>query len=126
MSDVKFRAFVTEFQNGLPAPPVDAEDIRRMWEFINRTRAEAANAGVRGKVSLTSAMWENACGPGANIGAVWVRTSLIELVQSSGLLKPWEEESGLDYRVFKVAVVYPMRIGSFDPEEFIKQLNEEQ
>jgi hypothetical protein len=123
MPDERFQLFWDEFETGTPAPPVDPADIRRMWELFTRLKAAAETSTHRGSVFLNAIADRVAWTPGANIGAVWVRTSLIEILHRTGVLKAWERGSDYEKRVFEVAAVYPMLIGEFDGEEFLRQVD---
>ena len=122
MSDEELATFVKAFESGTPTPAVDPEDIRRMWEFMNRVRAERRDAGVHGLGAVNARLYKDICQPGVNLVAVWVRTGLVEFLHRTGSLQHWEPGSEYEKRVFEVAAVYPMRIGEFDGEEFLRQV----
>ena len=93
-----------------------------MWELFARLKADAETRTHRGSVFLKAIADQVAWKQGTNIGAVWVRTSLVEILHRTGVLKAWEPGSEYEMRVFEVAAVYPMRIGEFDAEEFLRQV----
>jgi hypothetical protein len=126
MADDPIAKFMSEFENGTPAPAVDAADIRRMWEFVSRVREQYPDAGTPGTVCLRSVpLAEDVCGPDANLGAVWVRTGLMDIFVRTGMLKPWTPGSEYEKRVLDVAASFPTRMGSFDGEEFLRQVGEQ-
>ena len=123
MPDEELQAFLKDFKSGTPVPPVDPADIGRMWEFVKRTRAEAVQHGVKGKIGFTSASMNGVCTPGANIGAVWARAAFIELLQTTGAIKALEPGSDLEKRVFDLLAIYPIQMGEFDGDEFLRRLH---
>lgn len=105
-----------------PIPPVDPADLRSVWEMQRELQAHSPGGGG---VILDVEMYKSACSPGADVGSVWFRTSLI------GMLRPWIREGAVDDAVFKVAATFPMNgmaVGvprqglPFDVQEFLRQI----
>lgn len=121
MPDDLIAGFIEDFKNGVPTPTANPADIRRMWEFTSKIREEqgATNAHIGFRpAGLPIGV------PEASLGAVWVRTGLLDLLVQTGVLKPWTPGSEYEQRVFEVAANFPIRVGEFDEEEFLRQLGE--
>lgn len=82
-------------------------------------------------VLIGDEMYKRACSPGADVGAVWFRASIIGILDMLGMLRPWIHEGAVADAVFKVAATFPMNgmvIGvprqgfPFDVEEFFSQV----
>jgi hypothetical protein len=70
------------------------------------------------------AVLAGACGPGANVFAVWARSALLEMLVHQGLLTPWERGTQLDDAVFDVAATFPIPgVDRFDPDAFLQRLS---
>lgn len=119
MTDEELDAFVRDFENGTPTPPVDPADIRRMWEFRCKVREEHGatdtHIGLR-SVGLPVGI------PEASLGALWVRVGLMDVLVRTGILKPWTPGSTHERRVFEVVATFPMRVGEFDEAKFLKEI----
>jgi hypothetical protein len=126
MGDGGFEQFLREFESGAPTPVVDPADIKRIWELTNRLQADARERGVQGFVSFAGVLYEDACGPGANVAAVWLRTGLLQALQQSGLLKPWKPDSEFEKRLFEVVAVFPVAAGNFDADLLVEQLGDQE
>ncbi len=89
-----------EIAKGGPIPPVDAEDLKRIWGLYRDT----GNAGA-----ISFEILEAVCSPGANVSAVWGRSSMLTMLRVTGqCLSPWQHEEDLDDIVFRVAATFPM------------------
>ena len=120
MADDPMAGFLDDFNNGTPAPAVDPSDIRRMWEFMSRLKQEHPNIEIAGSAVFRTVRSEDVYAPKANVGAVWVRAGLIDILLRTGELKPWVADSDYEKRVYEVAAAFPMRVGTFDGEEFLR------
>lgn len=108
---------------------VDPADLRSVWEMQRESQAR-----IPGQHTAISAEFYNrACSPGANVGAVWFRASMLGMLEMLGILAPWIHESVLADAVFKVAATFPMKgmaIGvqrqglPFDVQEFLSLIAE--
>jgi hypothetical protein len=117
-----------EISKGAPIPPVDAEDLKRMWGLYRE-------AGMRGAGAMSFRVLEEVCSPGANVGAVWSRHSMLSMVLlCSEFLAPWQNGEELNDVVFRVAATFPMEgmkrgvvysEWPFDLDAFLDRLREE-
>ena len=82
---------------------------------------------------ISAEKYKQACGPEADVRAVYERVSQLWMMQEVGMLAPWLRDGVPDDAVFHVAATIPMnrmQIGvvynkpPFDVEEFIKQVEE--
>jgi hypothetical protein len=110
-----------------PIPPVDPADLRSVWEMQREVQARTAAQHT----AISAEIYKGACSPGANVGAVWFRASLIGMLEMLGVLRPWIHEGVVADAVFKVAATFPMNgmaIGvprqglPFDVQELISQI----
>lgn len=110
-----------------PIPPVDPADLRSVWEMQREVQARTAGQHT----TISAEIYKRACSPGANVGAVWFRASLIGMLEMLGVLRPWIHEGVVADAVFKVAATFPMNgmaIGvpqqglPFDVQELISQI----
>jgi hypothetical protein len=110
-----------------PIPPVDPADLRSLWEMQREVQARTAGQHT----AISAEIYKRACSPGANVGAVWFRASLIGMLEMLGVLRPWIHEGVVADAVFKVAATFPMNgmaIGvprqglPFDMQELISQI----
>jgi len=110
-----------------PIPPVDPADLRNVWQMQREVQARPPGEHIGSAIEL----YKDACSPGANVGAVWFRASLLGILEMLGILKPWIHEGVMSDAVFKVAAVFPVKsmpVGvpqqelPFDVEEFMKQV----
>ena len=82
---------------------------------------------------ISAQKYKQACGPEADVRAVYERVSHLWMLREVGVLATWLHDGVPDDAVFHVAATIPMsrlQIGvvhkkpSFDVEEFIKQVEE--
>ena len=101
-------------------PAVDPADLRSVWEMQRGFQARAS--------LIDHEFYKRACSPGANVGAVWFRASLVGMLEMIGMLAPWIQEGVIADAVFHVAATFPMKgmaIGvprqglPFDVQEFL-------
>jgi hypothetical protein len=125
MADASIPSY-KDYREGEPIPPVDPEDLKRMWRLRPPSSWEDQRA---------------ACGPGADIAAIWRRRSMIWMLadfDSGQLLAPWQHGEKLDDAVFRIAATFPLREHKhrgykiagdehfgFDPNAFVQRLIEE-
>ncbi len=114
---------------GKPIPVVDPVDIRRVWAFIAKVGAapshdkEQKAAEQPSSIGVSFESLAQECSHGADIFAVWLRTSILGLLSQQGLLNPWLHNGEPDDRVFQVAASFPIAgIERFNPHEFLEQL----
>jgi hypothetical protein len=113
--------------SGGSVPPVDPADIRSVWTM--QSEIQARNPGQQ--IGISADAYQRACGPGADIRAVFERVSLLGLLQIAGMLSPLLGNGVPDDAVFDVAATIPMsrmqrgvvyNKPPFDVDEFIKQV----
>jgi hypothetical protein len=120
------------YAEGEAIPPVDPEDIKRMWEYEHTHRQVGADGGkwlrdLKGTLS-----------PEAEFSDVSSRHGMIGTLTIYKLLAPWQHGEELDEAVFQIAATIPLRylkhkpymIGGderfgFDPNAFVQKLIEE-
>jgi len=115
--------------SGGSVPPVEPADLRSVWTM--QSDAQAQNPGKQ--IGISADVYQRACGPEADVRAVFARASLLGLLEIGGMLSPWLNDGVPDDAVFHVAATIPMnrmQIGvvynkpPFDVDEFIKQVEE--
>jgi len=116
-----FRAFLKEAEEGAAIPPVDEHDLKRMHELsVERAKRYVGKDGV---VSLESTA--QACSPGANLPAVWLRHTQLRQLYRQGLLAEWQHGTALEDSVFRLAATFPMKGSQLDQEKFLRTLRKE-
>jgi hypothetical protein len=113
-----FRAFIKAAEEGAVVPPVAEQDLKCLHEL--RVERAKRYCGKDGVMSIDSMY--RACGPGANLPAVWLRHSQLRSLYKQGLLEEWTHGTALDDAVFRVAATIPMNGTQFDQEVFLRQL----
>jgi hypothetical protein len=117
-----------ESQEG-DVPAVSPDDLKKVWQLS--AEFEARNPGMCG--SIGSTVYDNVCGPGADVISVWYRSSMLWALKQMipEQLAVWTHDGELDDAVFQVAATFPMekmRTGvvregpPFDVAEFVKQI----
>jgi hypothetical protein len=108
-------------------PPVEPADLRSVWTM--QSEVQALRPGEQ--IAISAEKYKHACGPEADVRAVYERVSHLWMLQEVGMLAPWLRNGMPDDAVFHVAATIPMgrmQIGvvykkpPFDAEEFIKQV----
>jgi hypothetical protein len=115
-----FRAFLHQAEAGASIPAVDEQDLKRLHELcVERAKRYVGKDGV---ISVDTTA--QACSPGANVPAVWLRHTQLRTLYRQGLLAPWQHGTQLDDAVFRLAASIPMNGVQLDQEEFLRQLRE--
>jgi hypothetical protein len=113
--------------SGGSVPPVDTADLRSMWTM--QSEMQALHPGQQ--IGIAADAYKRACGPEADVRAVYERVSHLWMLREVGVLATWVHDGVPDDAVFHVAATIPMsrmQIGMvyqkppFDLEEFIKQV----
>ena len=117
-----------------PVPAVDPADLKSVWAI--QTDSETLASGEHFAIGVD--LYERACSPGADVRAVFIRVSMLQMLksmsESGGVISPWLHHGKPDDAVFKVAATFPMirmqpgvrRRGlPLDVEELIRQIREE-
>jgi hypothetical protein len=103
---------------------VDPADLSAVLKFMREVQAR--HKGQCG--SIDARVYERLCSPGANVGAVWFRASMLGMLDM--VMPGWMENADTD-KVTKVAATFPMKnmkVGvvhdgpPFDLQEFLKQV----
>ena len=116
-----------QFESGTPLPPVSVDDMKRVWHMVDAVKPEVveqgAEAGAR-SVGIHARLIAERCEPGANVQAVFFRTTLLRYLYETGLLDEWREGDGLSDSVFQVSANFPMEFGDrgFDSAAFVSRL----
>jgi hypothetical protein len=111
-------------QAGEPIPAVSSGDLRGVWDLTHEAGADLvgsrkADVGIGYDVAVLA----QACGPGADVIAVWARSALLDVLVRQGLLTPWLRGTQLDDAVFDVAASCPIPgFDRFDPDAFLERL----
>jgi hypothetical protein len=122
----RFMAFFLRDQ-GAPVHPVDSADLLSVWKLSHEI-----SSSLEGQpVSVSMGTYERACRPGADIQAVWYRTSVLALMAGPmKLLDNWTHDGKLDEDVFRVMADFSVKnMGPgahqglpLDVKEFLKQI----
>ena len=115
---VSFRAFIKAAEAGAPIPPVTEEDLKRLQQLC--IEVTKRYCGKDGAPSLE--LIARACGPDANLPAVWVRHVQLRSLVRQGTLANWEHGNTLDDAVYRAAATVPMNGIYLDEEAFVRQL----
>jgi hypothetical protein len=120
------------YAEGEPIPPVDAEDIKRMWEY-ERTHTKVNAIGWQWLQGLKAVL-----SPEAEFSDVSSRHRMITTLIICKLLTPWQNSEDLHEAVFRIAATFPLHevkhksymiAGDehfgFDPNAFVQKLIEE-
>jgi hypothetical protein len=116
-------------QDSGSVPPVEPADLRSVWTM--QTGVQALRPGEQIMISAESC--KQACGPEADVRAVYERVSHLWMLREVGVLATWVHDGVPDDAVFHVAATIPMsrmQMGvvyqepPFDLEEFIRQVEE--
>lgn len=115
---------------GEPVPQVDPEDLKALRQEMRNLQSRHSGRNVAIGFHLMQAV----CKPGANVEALWYRSSMIwALTQFAQVqMAPWIKEEEVSDAVFRIMATIPMEwIGTtereglpFDVEEFFRQLRE--
>lgn len=99
-----FRAFIRAAEPGASIPAVDEQDLRALHESaVDRAKRYCGKDGVI-SIELTA----RACGPQANVHAVWLRHTQLRSIFREGRRTGWQRGTMLDLAVFRVAATIPM------------------
>jgi hypothetical protein len=113
-----FRAFIQAAEQGATIPHVDENDLKALQELaVERAKRYCGKDGVI-SIELTA----RACGPNANVPAVWLRHTQLRSIFREGRLAEWQRGTMLDQAVFRVAATMPMSGAKLDHDVFIQNL----
>jgi len=113
-----FRAFLNAAEQGADIPAVDERDLKSLHELcVERAKRYCGKDGV-----VTMESMVRACGPKANLPAVWLRHSQLRALYRHGLLGEWQHGTALDDAVFHLAATIPMKGVELDQDVFLEKL----
>ncbi len=118
-------SFMQGVDQGAAIPPVDPIDLRHVLELYERVDAQRHNLGMEGSCAIETDLMATECSPGADVGAVWVRSALLGLMVKQGVLADWQHGTQLDDGVYQVAATIPLNGFQCDPVAFARRLREE-
>ena len=115
---------------GEPVAEVDPDDLKMFWQqgCTLQARQPGQNVGIGFEVVKAI------CKPGANLQAVWYRSSMIQVLNriAQEQLAPWVKDEEVSDAVFRTMATIPMEwVGHtereglpFDVKEFFRRLRE--
>ena len=113
-----FHIFIQAAEQGATIPPVDENDLKALHELaVDRAKRYCGKDGII-SIELTA----RACGPTANVPAVWLRHTQLRSIFREGRLAEWQRGTMLDQAVFRVAATMPMQGTRLDHDVFIQNL----
>jgi hypothetical protein len=119
------RSTVDRLGFGKPLPPVNAEDLKRVWRLIQQVAIDRPDArGAQGGASIHLRLITEQCEAGADVFAVFFRASILQHLLQKGLLDKWSDGNELGDSVFHAGASCPMEMGdlALDPEAFIERV----
>ncbi len=115
-----FRVFIKAAEEGAAIPPVDEHDLKCLHELcVERAKRYCGKDGV-----VTLDAMARACGPRADLPAVWLRHTQLRSLYRHGRLAEWQHGTALDDIVFRVAATIPMNGVNPDQEVFLRHLRD--
>ena len=114
-------------QDSGSVPPVQPADLRSVWTMQNDIQALRPGE----QIGISADAYKRACGPEADVRAVYERVSHLWMLREVGVLATWVHDGVPDDAVFDVAATIPMsrmqrgvvyKEPPFNVEEFIKQV----
>jgi hypothetical protein len=121
----RFMAFFLGVDQGAATPPVNPIDIRHLLELHEKLNARHRDAATEGCGAIGASLMASVCSPGADMGAVWLRASLLGIMLKQGVLAEWQRGTELDDAVYRVAATIPLNGAQLNPSAFVSRLREE-
>jgi hypothetical protein len=91
-----------------PVAAVAPADLKSVWAMQDDVQARSPGQ----RVAISAGLWKSACSPGADVGAVFFRVSMLRILQrlsgSGELISPWLHDGKPDDAVFRVVATVPM------------------
>ena len=116
-----FRAFIKDAEGGASIPAVGEHDLKCLHELcVERAKRYVGKDGV---ISLEATA--QACSPGANVPAVWLRHTQLRHLYRQGFLAEWQHGTALEDCVFQLAATFPMKGSHLDQEDFLRTMRKE-
>ena len=126
------------FMKDGPIPAVEPADLKSAWAMSEELKKDLAKVIPNQHVGISFDCCKRVCSPGADVGAVWYRVSMIGLLQMMSKEAGEPALSGLtdgkpSDAVFKALATLPMTGMNpgvahdglpFDPEELVRLIKE--
>src|ERR1051326_6253949 len=115
----------SSFGFGKPLPPVNAEDLKRVWRLIQQCAIDRPDAGgAQGGTSIALRLIAQQCEAEADVLAVFFRASILQHLSQKGLLDKWRDGNEFGDSVFQAGATCPMEMGDLglDPDAFIERV----
>jgi hypothetical protein len=91
---------------GVPLAAVDPADLKAVWQVWRKLSPLAGGH----QAAIDVELYQSACRAGADVFAVWYRSSLLALMAGPmQVLGPWMYDDELDEAVFRVMAVFRMK-----------------
>jgi len=120
-------SFYGNLRDGVPAPPVDPGDLKRLWEFARTVRTKhASRQSVEGtgSIGIEPRLVAQQCSPGVNVAAVMFRCQFLQMFIQLGSLAPWLHGENPDEFLFQIFATYPVHTGQFDSDALLHHIRE--
>jgi hypothetical protein len=99
-----------------PIPPVDPADLKSIWAMQEELKRDfekrVPNRAPNQDFSVSINNYKRVCSPGANVGALWYRLSILEMPrhvsEATGTSLPWPREGKPGDAVFKALAIVTM------------------
>ena len=110
-------------ESGTPLPPVNADDLKRVWKMIQQVELAKPEVGAQ-FTGIGVKLIAEQCKTSTDVLGVFFRAALIQCLFAHGFLDKWREGNGLSDPVFQVGAVYSLEQGvqGFDPTAFVGRL----
>jgi hypothetical protein len=120
-----------QYNLNAPLPAVTSADVQALWRFMNMASPSRGNSSKGGEgaetypsaVGFDRDLLAERCSAGADVNAVFFRTSLPGVLLRIELLSPWQHGAALSADVFQVEATLPIAsLNEFDPHDFLAAL----
>ena len=124
------QSFYENLRSGVPAPQVDPNDLKSLWEFVSAVQNSSSSPPKktdprRGEsVGIDSDLLAKHCSPGADVSAVMFWYQFFMLLMKQGSLAPWLDGDKPSEFLFQVFATYPVHVGEFDTEPLLQHIQE--
>jgi hypothetical protein len=121
----RFMTLFLGVDQGAATPPVNPIDIKHLLELHEKLNARHRDTATEGCGAIGASLMASVCSPGADVGAVWLRASLLGIMLKQGVLAEWQRGTELDDAVYRVAATIPLNGAQLSPSAFVLRLREE-
>jgi hypothetical protein len=112
-------------------PVVNAADLKAVFDFF---RPQRLRCGEHGAFTVTPGSVEAICSPGANVGAISYRETILHVLLKTlppEILAPWMNNGQPNMKLFEVAASFPLPVPDyaetqaqdFDLQGFVQRLS---